>query len=169
MSKVHNSETGEILVIHTWRNPKPIKGLDCSSKHSIIQHKDFAYDSEKRGLKIVDAEKEDRDAFIQSFASECGIYNVLKKYSKTGDVSLLSQKQGFYGDISELPVDDLDPEAAKKAAAQALSGLNQSLGTQLSAEQLSSMSAEELNALIANAVQAAAAKSNEAKKEGEGE
>lgn len=170
MSKVlSNKETGEVIVIHTWRNPQPIVGRDYGVSHSIIQHHDFAYDPEIRGLKIIETEKEDRDAYIQSFADDCGVYNVLKKYSKTGDAALLNAKQGFYGDVSELPVDNLDPEAAKKAAAQALSGLNQSLGTELTAEQLSSMSADELNALIANAVQAAAAKAGEANKEGEGE
>lgn len=164
MSKV-NVETGEVVKVHTWRDVPEVKALDCGKDKSFIQHQDFAYDDETRGLKIVDTEVEDRDAYIQSFAEEAGVYNILKKYSRTGDASLLNVKQGFYGDVASLPSDNLDPEAAKVAAAKALGGLNKSLGTDLSAEELAKLSSEELDALIQKAVQAAASKAVE-KKEG---
>ena len=157
MPKTVDKNTGEILpVIRTWRNPPKVKAVDFSD--SIIQHHDFIYDSDTRGLKIVETEKEDRDAYIQSFAKETGIYNILKKYSKTGDASILNVKEGFYGDMTKLPEDNLDPAAAAKAAEQALGGLNKALGSQLTAEQLAKMSSEELNDLISKAVQAAASK-----------
>lgn len=168
MSKKVNVETGEVKVgVRTWRNPREGKALENSNM--IIQHRDFAYDPETKGLKIIDTDLEDREAYIQSFADDCGVYNVLKKYSKTGDVSLLNVKEGFYADLSELPVDNLDPAAAQKAAAQALAGLNDKLGSNLTADQIQNMSVEELNAIITQAVQAAAAKVSTAddKKEGE--
>lgn len=160
MAKKVIEDTGEVkTVVHTWRKPREAVALDIS-KDGVIQHYDFAYDPELRDLKIVEADKEDREAYIQSFAAETGIYNILRKYSKTGDASLLNVSNLSYGDISDLPTDELDPVKAAEAAAEALSGLNSSLGTELTQEQLAAMSSEELNALIQNAVAAAAAKAN---------
>lgn len=158
-------QTGEIIpVIHTWRKPKQIKKLKAVD--TIIQHYDFAYDPDIRGLKIVETGKEDREAYIQSFASETGVYNILKKYSKTGDVSLLNVREGFYADVSSLPVDELDPAKAQAEATKALGGLNKALGAELTAEQLATMSSEQINDLISKAIAAQASKV-EVQKEGE--
>lgn len=169
MRKVVKQDTGEVqeVVIHTWRNPQPIKALKCDEK--IVQHYDFAYDPELRALKIVEAGKEDREAYIQSFASEAGVYNILKKYSKTGDVSLLNQREGFYGDISDIPSDELDPAKVAAEAGRALGGLNKALGVDLTAEELSKMTAEQLNELINKAIAAQASKvvSDDKPKDGE--
>ena len=170
MPKSVVKETGEIIpVIHTWRYPKKIKALKCDEK--IIEHKDFGYDTETHLIKVVDAGKEDREEYIQSFASETGVYNILKKYSKTGDISLLNSREGFYADVSSLPVDELDPAKAAQEASKALGGLNKALGVELSADELAKMSSEQLNELISKAVAAAAAKTevktDDIKKEGE--
>lgn len=167
MPKTVDKNTGEVIqVIHTWRNPKPIVAQKFDK--NIIQHYDFAYDPDIRGLKIVEASKEDREAYIQSFASETGVYNILKKYSKTGDISLLNAREGFYADVSNIPSDELDPVKVAAEASKAVAGLNKALGVDLSADELAKMSAEQLNDLINKAVAAAAQKAAPVeKKEGE--
>lgn len=39
----------------------------------------------------------------QSFAEQCDINNIIRRYQKTGQVSHLSKHQGIYADISEIP------------------------------------------------------------------
>lgn len=166
MSVKVNQKTGEFHpFVNTWRKLRVVKGLKCDEK--MIQHQGFEYDVDGRCLIVVDTELEDRDAYIQSFADECGVYNVLKKYSKTGDASFLNVREGFYGDISDIPEDSLDPAAAAKAAEVALSGLNQKLGTSFTAEELAKLSGDELNDLFNKVIEAAASKVEEVKKEGQ--
>ncbi len=124
--------------------------LDSSDAH--IQHYDFAYDGNK--LKVVKTTIEDRDAYIQSFADESGVYNILKRYSMTGDMSLLNQKNAMYGDFSLLDNDDLDPVSALARSTDSLNKLNQALNTSFDSATLANMSIEELNAVIAQAVAA---------------
>lgn len=166
MSYKVEKETGEIIpVIHTWRNPPAIKALKADER--IIQHYGFEYDAENRCLKVVETEKEDREAYIQSFASECGVYNVLKKYSKTGDISLLQQGSAIYADLSKLPEDNLDPEGAKAAAQVALASLNEKLGLDLTLEQLQGMSDAQIAEVVRQAAEAQAKPADPVKKEGE--
>lgn len=168
MAKQVEAKTGEVIpVIRTWRNPPKTVGMKFEK--NIIHHKAFAYDPEIRGLKVVDGDVEDREAYIQSFADECGVYNVLKKYSQTGDMSLLNQGQGFYGDISDIPADELDPAKVAAEASKALGGLNKLLGSELTAEQLASLSSEQISELINKAIAAQVAKAQAAdvKKKGE--
>lgn len=127
--------------------------LDASDAH--IQHYDFAYDGNK--LKVVKTTIEDRDAFIQSFADEVGVYNILKRYSMTGDMSLLNQRKALYGDFTSFANDDLDPVSALARSSESLDKLNQALNTSFDSSTLANMSIDELNAVIAQAV---AAKTN---------
>ena len=124
--------------------------LDASDAH--IQHYDFVYDGNK--LKVVKTIIEDRDAYIQSFAEESGVYNILKRYSMTGDMSLLNQKNAMYGDFTLLDNDDLDPVSALARSSESLEKLNQALNTSFDSSTLANMSIEELNAVIAQAVAA---------------
>lgn len=162
-----NQKTGEIIpMVYSWRHPREVKALKCDEK--LIQHYGFAYNPDNRALEVVETELEDREAYIQSFADDCGVYNVLKKYAKTGDASLLSQREGFYGDISDIPEDNLDPVAAQKAAALALEQLNAKLGTDLSQDDISKLSVDELVSLINKAVESSQPKQQEeGNKEGE--
>lgn len=152
------------VVFFSKNNPHPSVGLDISAKP--IQNYDFAYDPDSRDLKVVKTDIEDREAYIQSFAEECGVYNIMKMYAKTGDMSLLNRREGFYGDISNLPVDELNPAAHQAAAAQAVAGLGKTLGVDLTVEDFAAMSDAELAALIDKAVQAKTAKVEQVK-EGE--
>ena len=124
--------------------------LDASDAH--IQHYDFVYDGNK--LKVVKTTIEDRDSYIQSFAEESGVYNILKRYSMTGDMSLLNQKNAMYGDFTLLDNDDLDPVSALARSSESLEKLNQALNTSFDSATLANMSIEELNAVIAQAVAA---------------
>lgn len=42
--------------------------------------------------------------YIDSFADECDIHNILLRYS-CGDINILNARQGFYMDISAFPAD----------------------------------------------------------------
>lgn len=132
--------------------------LDASDAH--IQHYDFVYDGNK--IKVVKTTIEDRDALIQSFADEVGVYNILKRYSMTGDMSLLNQRKAMFGDFSMLDNDDLDPVSALARSNESLEKLNQALNTSFDSATLANMSIDELNAVIAQAVAAKTTKESEA-------
>lgn len=118
----------------------------------IIQNYDFAWDDTTRDFKVVATDKEDRQAYIDSFKDDCGVMNVLKKYALTGDTTLLSQREAFYGDISDLPVDELNVGQASEVASSSLDKLNKLLGTEYTAEQFAALSQDELAALINSAI-----------------
>lgn len=145
-----DKKTGEIVISPYSKFMHESVGLDTGSM--IIQNYDFAWDDKTRDFIVVEGSKEDRQAYIDSFADDCGVYNVLKKYSLTGDASLLNQREGFYGDISELPVDELNPAARAAAAEAAVASLGEKLGVNITSEQLASMSVEQINSLIEKAV-----------------
>lgn len=167
MSKV-DVKTGEVKEFHLKvRGTHPSVGLDFS--HNLIQNQDFVWDNEARDFKVVDTDLEDREAYIQSFAAETGIYNIMKMYAKTGDASILNKKQGFYGDISGLPVDELNPAKVEKAAQAAVKSLNKSLGVNLTSEELASMSTTDLEKLIGDAMSAIKAKAPQTEKKEDGE
>lgn len=151
-----DKKTGEVMVSPYSKYMHETIGLDTGSM--IIQNYDFSWSDEIRDFIVVEAGKEDRQAYIDSFAKECGVYNILSKFSKTGDVSLLNQREGFYADISGLPVDELNPGKVAEAAQKSINSLSKSLGVDLTAEELSKMTADQLNDLIAKAVDARVAK-----------
>lgn len=119
---------------------------------NIIQHYDFAYQDHK--MVIIPTVKENRDEFIQSFKDEVGVYNILKKYSMTGDMSLLNQRKALYGDFTNFDNDDLDPVGAIVRSSESLEKLNSALNTSFDSTTLANMSIDELNAVIAQAVAA---------------
>lgn len=132
-------------------------------KKNIIKLQDFGYDKDSHQLIIIDSGEEDRDAYIQSFEKECGVYNILAMFSKTGDESLFNVSPGVYADISDLPVDDLDVAGAQAKAATALDSLKDKLGVDISADQLASMTLDDINALIAKAIDSKNEKVTESK------
>lgn len=138
------------MKIKTFREHDTSEAHALKKGETVIVHHDFGFKDGK--MCIVEVGKEDREALIQSYADETGIYNILAKYAKTGDASVLMRTQGFYADISEYPTDDLDPNAAAKAAANSVSGLNAALGTSYTADDLANMTGEQLQAIIEAAV-----------------
>lgn len=172
MSKqVLDKETGEIKpVITSWRHPKSSKDYAYTQERNIIQLMDFSFNPESRELEVVETSKEDRDAYIQSFKDDCGVYNILSKYSLTGDASLLNRGGAFYADISGMPSDELNPEAASALAAEQLKALNEKYGLSLTEADLRSMTPELFEKLIGETVAkmtASTTKEDEPKKEGE--
>ena len=152
-----DKKTGEVSVSPFSKFMHEDKGLDTGSM--IIQNYDFGWDDKIRDFVVVEGSKEDRQAYIDSFADDCGVYNVLKKYAVTGDISLLTRGNGFYGDISDLPVDELNPSQLADKADVAVSSLSKQLGIDIASKKLASMSVEEINALIEKAVAARVQKS----------
>lgn len=150
MSLKVNKTTGEVSYSPYSKFMHESVPMDNGSM--IIQLYDFAWDDETRDFKVVEAGKEDRQAYIDSFADDCGVYNVLKKYALTGDASLLNARDGFYGDISDLPEDELNPAKLMAQGQSSLDKLNHLLGTTLTAEELASMSTEQLADLVNGAV-----------------
>lgn len=54
-------------------------------------------------VKLVPGKPVDVYAKIQSFKDDCDIYQILAKCQASGDYSLLHQREGSYGDISDYP------------------------------------------------------------------
>jgi len=57
----------------------------------------------KNGTTRVQTINDEKSMTAQEFAPECEVNNIIKKYMKTGDKTLLQQKIGFYADVSEVP------------------------------------------------------------------
>lgn len=53
-------------------------------------------------IELVVDRLEDTDLIIDSFRESTEIYNIMARI-QAGDVSLLNQKNGFYGDVTEMP------------------------------------------------------------------
>lgn len=53
-------------------------------------------------IKLVESGKENTDEYIDSFREECDISTIIKKY-QNGDISVLKQREGMFGDFTNLP------------------------------------------------------------------
>lgn len=83
----------------TWRESEPFKG-SCTGNPEKPEYMPF-YD-DNGYLKIKEIGKENVYDRIQSFASECDINMIIKRY-QMGDVQALSKAQGIYIDASNTP------------------------------------------------------------------
>lgn len=163
--QVVDKKTGEIVYSPYSKFMHTVVGRDPGSM--ILEKYDFSWSDEIRDFIVVKAGKEDRQAYIDSFADECGVYNILKKFNQTGDLSLLNQRDVQFGDISDLPVDELNPAALAARAEGSVDKLRSYLGDDITPEVLASMSIEEINSLIDKVVAARVEKAAPEKKEGE--
>lgn len=55
------------------------------------------------GTKLVHTVNEQPPETDQSFGKECDINHIVKKFIKTGQITHLARRQGFYGDQSQIP------------------------------------------------------------------
>ena len=55
------------------------------------------------GTKLVHTVNELPPETDQSFGKECDINHIVKKFIKTGQITHLARRQGFYGDQSQIP------------------------------------------------------------------
>lgn len=53
-------------------------------------------------IRLVVDRIEDTDKIIHSYAASTDIHNIIARI-QAGDISLLNQKQGFFGDVTDMP------------------------------------------------------------------
>lgn len=103
-----------------WNN-EPIKPLTkeerlaISKKNDIVEDYDFVRD-EKGNLKIKKVGEHSMQEYINSFKDECGLQNMMKKIALGQQVNTI---EGYYGDISEIPTDQLNTRELEKRLADA--------------------------------------------------
>lgn len=82
--------------------------------------------------------------YINQFAEDVGILNVLKKVVKTGDVGLINQCEPGYFDLTNMPEDFLEARKMYDAAMSAYDKLPDDLKNGLSAEQFANLTSDNL-------------------------
>lgn len=55
------------------------------------------------GRRRIQTFNEEPSLTDQSFAAECDVGHIMKKFAKTGDMTLLQRKTGIYTDLSNIP------------------------------------------------------------------
>lgn len=93
--------------------PKKAERVYCSSGDRIVQKHTLAFD-DQGNKKLVEAPAFDQYAYTQSFARECDIDMMVKRYDN-GDLTALNQMPGVYGSASALSSNFADYFAANKA------------------------------------------------------
>lgn len=93
--------------------PKKAERVHCSSGDRIVKKHTLAFD-DQGNKKLVEAPSFDQYAYIQSFARECDIDMMVKRYDN-GDLTALNQMPGVYGSASALSSNFADYFAANKA------------------------------------------------------
>lgn len=72
-----------------------------SPKGVVNIYEEKLLDDGTMGLKVVG--KHDLNAFVQASKDSTLVYNILDKFAKTGDASILNVTSGFYADVTQLP------------------------------------------------------------------
>ena len=103
-------------------------------------------------VEITDVVK--REDYINQFADDVGILNILKKVAKTGDTSLLKQAEpGFGVDLTNMPDNWVDAAALKEKAMASYNKLPEALRKDMSVEDFMALSmdavGEKIDAYIA--------------------
>lgn len=123
--------------------------------------------------KVVEISRVDRQEYIESFADDVGILNIMKKVALTGDTSLLNQRSRVPGEVDEdglEKVNDItglnDPEAIRTDLSKADKMLNMLPEDLRNA--LACMSDDELKAFVEGKIsEAKASAADNDKKDGE--
>lgn len=145
-TKEETAKTG--VVIPGYRSTCPLHMVAAGD--NIIQHYQHAYDESGR-VKVIKADKEDSQEYINSFADTCGLKNVLRNILKQGneealaamsytdedayDASGLSEIHG----INEAELIRASSDANFKAQ---LAAFNKALGTSLTPDQFAKILSE---------------------------
>lgn len=104
--------------------------------------------------------------FINSFADQVGVENILKKVALTGDTSLLNQVPEVHGDMSIIPEDAGEKFRMAKSAQEAYSKIDPELTQGQSMEEfIKGLNADKINAYIEAKINAKAAEKKEEVKE----
>lgn len=97
---------------------------------------------------LIPGEDKDIQDEIQSFASDCDIYNILRRASAGLDVTNSFTGHGVYGDFSAIPTNPLDVEQQQRELRQSLD----SVPADVKEAVLSELSPEEVLSLLRSKV-----------------
>lgn len=97
---------------------------------------------------LIPGEDKDIQEEIQSFASDCDIYNILRRASSGLDVSNSFTGKGIYGDFSAIPTNPLDVEQQQRELRHSLD----SVPADVKDAVLSELSPEEVLSLLRSKV-----------------
>jgi len=89
-----------MIKFYSALSPRQVIKQDLSNR--FVERFDFSRDKEGKVI-IVSIGKIDVQSMIQSYGSEAGVYSILARVSRTGDMSALSARKGVYADISAMP------------------------------------------------------------------
>lgn len=121
-------------------------------------------------VRVVEFERKNRQEYIESFADDVGVLNVLKKVAVSGDESLIKQRPDpSYVDLTNFPTTKEDMFDTVKKGVDAFDKLPDDIKKKMSMEQfVNSFGQEQFDALIKEKVDAVlAAQKAQEKKEGE--
>nr|QJB20813.1 MAG: internal scaffolding protein [Microvirus sp.] len=60
----------------------------------------MTYNLRKNGTRIIGIQNEEDSLTDPSFASECNVNNIVKKFKNTGQITHLAKREGVYADVS---------------------------------------------------------------------
>lgn len=89
------------MIFRTPSNPSPVIPTSSGSR---IKEKFKRQVDDHGNYFLVKVGQEDRYEYTQSFARECDINYIMKRYAM-GDTDILQQRQGVYMDVSGFPQD----------------------------------------------------------------
>lgn len=87
----------------------------------------------------------DRQDYINSFADDVGILNILKKVVRSGDTALLKQCEPGYIDMTNMPGDFLEAKAMYDSAMNAYEQLPEEIKQGMTAQEFAKITAENLD------------------------
>lgn len=88
------------------------------------------------------------DDYINSFRDDVGVINILKKVSRTGDLSLLKQCDPGYVDMTNMPEDFIQAKAMYDQAIASYNMLPVEIRGNMPFEEFIKLSADDLNARV---------------------
>lgn len=76
--------------------------IDSDTDLSTLPSGKYKYRRENGSIRVFSVNN-DPSKTDQSFAEQCDINNIIKRYQQTGQVTHLAKNQGIYSDVSEIP------------------------------------------------------------------
>lgn len=103
-----------------WENPFEVITQDLSNPYQDLIEEIPSFTKDENGKWLNDSSlpkfvvkgKINVQEGIQSFADDVDIYKILEKFAATGDESIINRNVGFYYDISNIPTNFNDFQAA---------------------------------------------------------
>lgn len=102
-------------------NPTVIKNediVDYVVKQKVVKTGEGEFDFITEDV-VVEASRVNRKDYIESYANDVGIINIMRKVQLTGDATLLDQVKGQYADITGYPENYAQAQAMVQAGKDA--------------------------------------------------